>query len=721
MKSISLKIKIQGLIALVTLMFFLGFAAYFYQIQKKEITNTQNYWFTNQVGDLSKFVDIQIAGNQKNVNSAMIIGHHIFYANGNTVTENPDIKVELEATNQITKKKHTVTLNHWSIAGEPIHNSFTMVDRIKDLTVETVTIFQKIDAGFLRISTNVMKLNGKRAVGTYIPMESPVIQTCLSGKTYYGRAFVVNDWYLTAYEPIFIDGEVKGILYVGVKAKKLDELNQFFSNKQNFSTSSNFLIEEAGTVLIHSKKSFKIKNVKDQIFFKLIKEATKKEGRQEFTDKNETKIIQFYKYNKTIKSYIVFNIEKTEFDRAISHLFMAILVGGFIITALLLIINGLVLNLLFKNLKKLSLFSKKISEGQLDYKLDYDKDNEIGRIGSSLRHLLGNYKSLVAIIRMISEGDLEQANQLARTTLAKSNKEDNALYNSLTTMLQALNKIIKDIQISTTNIIGTNSSVKNVANMLTSGANVQASSAEEVSTSMEEMVAIINQTAENAQEADAIAVNAAKGVKESKESFKLTMQAMQEIAEKISIIGKIAEKTDILAVNAAIEAARAGEEGKGFAIVAQEIRKLAENSKLASSEINKVVDTSLTSGRESTAMLEFIVPEIEKTARLVQAINNASKEQNAGVMQINNAVQELSKIIQENTTAATVISQGNKSMEKQVETLAKSVTFFNVKIGTETLEDETPIQKEKQTPPKGVNIILTEPNNKLSDDDFESF
>ena len=134
--------------------------------------------------------------------------------------------IAIDAVNQISRKSHPVRIPVLKHSGAPLFNSTTFTDKTFELFGITTTIFQKIDSGYLRISTNVLKADGERAVGTFIPNNSPVVKTVENGETYYGRAFVVNDWYITAYEPVYFEDEIVGMLYVGDKEKDLEKLNE---------------------------------------------------------------------------------------------------------------------------------------------------------------------------------------------------------------------------------------------------------------------------------------------------------------------------------------------------------------------------------------------------------------------------------------------------------------------------------------------------------------
>jgi methyl-accepting chemotaxis protein len=210
---------------------------------------------------------------------------------------------------------------------------------------------------------------------------------------------------------------------------------------------------------------------------------------------------------------------------------------------------------------------------------------------------------------------------------------------------------------------------------------------------MEEMVSNIKQNADSAQQTDKIANKSATDAQESGKSVVEAVAAMKEIASRVSIIEEIARQTNLLALNAAIEAARAGEHGKGFAVVAAEVRKLAERSQKAAGEINQLSGTTVKVSERAVEMLTKLVPDIQRTAELVQEIAAASKEQDTGAEQINQALVQLEKVIQQNASASEEMAATTEELTSQSEQLVGALAFFHTGDNGHAAAARTPAPK----------------------------
>jgi methyl-accepting chemotaxis protein len=331
-----------------------------------------------------------------------------------------------------------------------------------------------------------------------------------------------------------------------------------------------------------------------------------------------------------------------------------------------------------KEAENLTLGLSKLAKGDLDITLEnIVADNDtieakkmFDEIKENLNQLIDSNTEIVTKFDMIAKGDL--------TVQMKVRSDKDVLIKSIIQMVNAVSEVVSQVQIAADNIAEASQEMSSNSQQVSQGAAEQASAAEEVSSSMEEMASNIQQNTDNAQQTENIAISAAQGISQVATGSAESLKSIKEIANKISIIGDIAFQTNILALNAAVEAARAGEHGKGFAVVASEVRKLAENSKVAAEQINVLSKTSVEVTENAGVLMNKIIPEVERTAKLVQEITAASLEQNSGTNQINNAINQLNQVTQQNAAAAEEMTTSSEELNNQASKLREVASFFIV-------------------------------------------
>jgi methyl-accepting chemotaxis protein len=356
-------------------------------------------------------------------------------------------------------------------------------------------------------------------------------------------------------------------------------------------------------------------------------------------------------------------------------------------------------------------FAEALSRGDLEQTLAVHQGDELGVLAEALRTVAASEKDVAGLVGRLAVGDLEVAvtarsdkdamlkslgelvgaeREAASIALklsqgdlriqAQPRSGEDRLMQSLAAMIERLTGVVVDIQEAAQQVTAGSSEMSASSESLSQGASEQAASVEEISATMEEITSTIQQSTDNARQTEQIALKSAADAKESGEAVASTVAAMREIAGKISIIEEIARQTDLLALNAAIEAARAGEQGRGFAVVASEVRKLAERSQAAAGEINELSASSLAVAEKAGRLLGKLVPDIQKTADLVQEIAAASKEQNTGVGQVNMAVQQLDQVVQQYAAASEELSSTAEELSAQAEGLQSTVGFFRTNV-----------------------------------------
>jgi methyl-accepting chemotaxis protein len=286
--------------------------------------------------------------------------------------------------------------------------------------------------------------------------------------------------------------------------------------------------------------------------------------------------------------------------------------------------------------RPLSLVADRLNEiaqgdGNLTKRIDYSANNEIGDVARSFNQFVDQLTLVIAQVRMSADAVALVSHQLSSS-----------------------------------------------AEVLAQGTSEQAASVEETTSSLEQMNASIGQNVDNSRQMEQMALAGARQVEESGRAVSESVDAMNTIAEKITIVEEIAYQTNLLALNAAIEAARAGEHGKGFSVVATEVRKLAERSQAAAQEISSLTASSLKVAERSGRLLNDLVPAIRKTAELVQEVSTASREQGVGVHHVNKAMTQVDRVTQTNAAAAEELTSTAGQLASRAQELQKLMSAFQI-------------------------------------------
>jgi methyl-accepting chemotaxis protein len=321
-----------------------------------------------------------------------------------------------------------------------------------------------------------------------------------------------------------------------------------------------------------------------------------------------------------------------------------------------------------KGLRKIADLAEAVAIGDLNKTVELNTNDEIKDLVNTVNRMTANLRATSAIADQIADGDL--------TVQPKPLSDKDTLGLALERMVERLRSVVGNALIASDNVSSGSQELSATAEQVSQGATEQASAAEQASASMEQMAANIKQNADNAAQTEKISRQSSKDAEISGEAVNRAVDAMQTIAQKITIVQEIARQTDLLALNAAVEAARAGEHGRGFAVVASEVRKLAERSQIAATEIGAVSLDTVKAAQSAGEMLAALVPNIRRTAELVSEISAACREQDIGASQINQAIQQLDQVTQQNASASEQMTATSEELAGQAEELQVSIAFF---------------------------------------------
>jgi methyl-accepting chemotaxis protein-2 (aspartate sensor receptor) len=516
---------------------------------------------------------------------------------------------------------------------------FDVVDRVSGKGV-VATVFARSGVDFVRVTTSLRKQDGSRALGTLLARDHPAYVPLLARQAYTGRAPLFGGEYVTRYEPIAdASGEVVAVLFVGVdigdavaalkneiRAIRIGETGHFF-------VASAAAGEARGRLLVHPALEGSPLDLRDlqgrPIAEELIRAGQGRVRARWGAGAGEGQLVQLATVpgREWLLGACIPEREIAAEGRALGR---ALLAGSAVVVLLLVAGVHVVLSrMVLRPLAAAVTLADAVAAGDLTRPPPPASQDELGRLNAALGRMSGQLAKVVSLIRTSADGVADAG--VALSTGTREGAE---------------------------------------------GAAERTTAVERATNTVDEMVAAIRQNAANAGETEAIVQKTAARARESGDAVARAVAAMHEIAARTEVVEEIAHQTNLLALNAAIEAARSGEHGRGFAVVASEIRKLAERSKQAAVEIGGLSSSSVELAAVAADTLRQVVPEVGRSAQLVQEIARATRQQAQGADLISDAIQRLHHGLRASAGASEELASTAEELARSAEELRRSVAFF---------------------------------------------